>query len=101
LQDIHWSAGLIGYFPTYALGNLFACQLFDRAARDLGDLPGAFARGEFEPLREWLRTNVHGVGNRFPSRELIARVTGESLDSRPLLNHLRGKLYPIYGLSVP
>ena len=60
LQDVHWSCGLIGYFPTYALGNLYASQLFEQAATDLGDLNGQFRQGEFEPLLGWLRKNIHG-----------------------------------------
>ncbi len=99
LQDIHWSAGLLGYFPTYSLGNIYASQLFEQAGKELGNLPTAFAKGEFRPLREWLRVNVHNLGNRYSSQELIAKVTGRTMDIRPLINHLRSKLLPIYGLS--
>lgn len=99
LQDIHWSAGLFGYFPTYTLGNIFAAQLFERAGADLGDLQTMFGRGDFAPLLEWLRQNVHSVGNRFSSAELMTRVTGRALDSRPLIEHLRTKLFPLYGLA--
>jgi carboxypeptidase Taq len=98
LQDVHWSSGAIGYFPTYTLGNLYAAQLFERAGRDLGDLPAMFRRGEFLPLRDWLRTHVHSHGRRYPASELACRVTGVPLSHEALLRHLRGKFAPLYGL---
>lgn len=99
LQDIHWSGGAIGYFPTYSLGNLYAAQLFDRADADLGALPNQFRRGEFLALREWLRENVHRHGRRYPAPELVERVTGSPLSHEPLMRHLRSKLAPLYGLA--
>ncbi len=89
LQDVHWSAGLIGYFPTYALGNLYAAQLFARAAAEIGDLDGQFARGEFRPLRDWLCAKVHRHGQRYTASELIVEATGSPLSARPLIEHLR------------
>ena len=68
LQDIHWSAGLIGYFPTYTLGNLYAAQLFAQADAELGGLDEAFARGDFSGLLGWLRTKVHSPGPALPAR---------------------------------
>lgn len=98
LQDIHWSAGLVGYFPTYSLGNMHAAQLFAKAEADLGPLGPAFARGEFQPLREWLLTNIHEQGQRYTAAGLIRRISGKPLSHRPLLEHLRNKLGPLYGL---
>jgi carboxypeptidase Taq len=98
LQDIHWSAGLIGYFPTYTLGNLFAAQLFDKANEALGDLSPAFARGDFAPLLSWLRENVHRQGQRYRSTRLIEHVTGSPVDHRPLLKALRRKYEALYRL---
>ena len=92
LQDIHWPAALIGYFPTYALGNLYAAQFFEQARDDLGDLEQQVARGEFAPLREWLRQNVHRHGQRFSPAELVRRISGKSLTHEPLIAHLRTKL---------
>jgi len=99
LQDIHWSAGLLGYFPTYSLGNLYACQFFDQAQQDVGPLEPQFARGEFEPLREWLRDKIHSQGQRYSSAELVQKVTGKPLSHAPLVAHLRRKLAPLYGLN--
>ncbi len=96
LQDIHWAAGLIGYFPTYTLGNLYAAQLRDRAEVDLGGLDPAIARGDFAPLLDWLRSKIHRQGQRYPAAILIERATGATLDHRPLIRSLRDK----YGRST-
>ena len=98
LQDVHWSGGAIGYFPTYTLGNLFSAQLFEAAKRDLGDLDGQFERGEFTPLREWLRQHVHRHGQRYTPQELLTRATGAAPSVEPLLAHLRRKAAEVYGV---
>jgi carboxypeptidase Taq len=98
LQDGHWASGLIGYFPTYTLGNLIAAQLFDRAMEELGDLEEPFARGDFTPLRDWLRDRVHHHGSRFPAPRLIEQATGAPLDYRPLVRGLQRKYGRLYGL---
>jgi carboxypeptidase Taq len=98
LQDIHWSAGLIGYFPTYSLGNLYAAQFFAQADRDLGGLSAMFARGEFLPLREWLRTNIHARGQCYTASELAEVVTGQPLSQTALMGYLKEKLETVYGL---
>ena len=88
LQDIHWSEGLIGYFPTYTLGNLYAAQLFDAANRDIGPLDASFAAGEFVPLREWLRDRIHRHGKKYRAADLIQRATGRAADSSALVASL-------------
>jgi carboxypeptidase Taq len=98
LQDVHWSAGLLGYFPTYSLGNLYAAQYFEQARKDLGDLDAMFARGEFRPLKDWLRENIHRHGQRYTAAELVQRVTGQKLSHEPLMRHLRGKFGELYGV---
>ena len=98
LQDIHWAAGLIGYFPTYSLGNLYASQFFAAADAELGGLGPQFAAGQFAELRGWLVEKIHVAGQRFTAAELIERVSGKPLSHRPLIEHLRGKLAPLYGL---
>jgi carboxypeptidase Taq len=91
LQDVHWSAGLIGYFPTYALGNLYAAQLMESASRDLGDLESMFACGEFQPLLAWLRDKVHVHGRSFLPDELMRMANGVPLSAQPFLNDLTKK----------
>jgi len=98
LQDIHWAAGLIGYFPTYTLGNLYAAQLRNRAEVDLGGLDPAVASGDFAPLLAWLRTKIHRQGQRHPAAALIEHATGATLDHRPLIRSLWDKYAPLYGL---
>lgn len=99
LQDIHWSAGLVGYFPTYSLGNLYAAQFFQQADKDLGGLDKQFAAGQFEPLRNWLREKIHQPGQCYSADELVQRVTGAPLSHQALMQHLRGKFSPLYGLA--
>ncbi len=99
LQDVHWSAGLIGYFPTYTLGNLYAAQLVEAAERDLGGLQPMFARGDFRPLLEWLRQKIHAFGFCYHPGELVQRACGTALDAQPLVDYLRSKLSAVYGQS--
>jgi carboxypeptidase Taq len=99
LQDIHWSAGLFGYFPTYALGNLYASQFFQQAEEDLGGLASDFGGGNFEPLLSWLREHIHRHGQNYSAKELVKMATGKSLDAKPLMDHLHSKLAPLYGLG--
>jgi carboxypeptidase Taq len=98
LQDIHWSGGLIGYFPTYALGKMYAAQFFAQAKQELGDLDPQFARGEFAPLKAWLNTNIHKRGRQYRAGELVQLVTGKPLSHQPFVDHLHRKFEPLYGL---
>ena len=98
LQDVHWSAGLIGYFPTYTLGNLYAAQFFEAARRDLGDLDRQFAEGGFSPLLGWLRDRIHRQGKHYTAPELVEKVTGKPLGHRALMAHLKAKFGPLYGV---
>ena len=99
LQDVHWSAALIGYFPTYSLGNLYAAQFFEQADKDLGGLVAQFSCGDFVPLKEWLQRNIHHRGQCYTAAELVQLVTGKPLTHAPLMRHLRSKLEPLYGLG--
>ncbi len=99
LQDIHWSAGLFGYFPTYSLGNLYAAQLLDAAQHKLGNLDHALSHGEFRDLLEWLRSNIHQYGRRYSAGELAQRVTGRPLEAESLMNYLQNRFGSLYDLS--
>jgi len=98
LQDGHWADGLIGYFPTYTLGDVFAAQLFARAGEELGDLEDTFARGEFGELVRWLGARIYRQGGRHPSAGLIEIVTGSPPDHRPLVRALRARYDALYRL---
>ena len=101
LQDIHWSAGLFGYFPTYSLGNLYAAQFYEQADKDLGGLDGQFERGEFQYLGQWLKAKIHTHGQRYTAAELVERITGQPLSHEPLLRHLRKKYELLYNPESP
>jgi carboxypeptidase Taq len=94
LQDMHWASGNLGYFPTYALGNVISVQIWERAKEDLGDLDERFERGEFGELREWLTDHLYRMGRKFTPQETIERVTGHRIDAKPYLHYLREKLAP-------
>jgi carboxypeptidase Taq len=99
LQDVHWSGGSIGYFPTYALGNLISAQIWEKITSDLPDLEDGFEAGEFAPLRDWLREHLHRHGRKFTPVETLERVVGSSeIDPEPYVRYLRGKLAAIYGI---
>jgi len=98
LQDIHWSAGLVGYFPTYALGNLYAAQFFASADAALGGVSSRLRRGDFTPLREWLRENIHQHGQRYAAVDLVQRATGQPATHQPFIKSLQAKFAPLYGL---
>ncbi len=98
LQDIHWSLGLIGYFPTYTLGNLHAAQMFNQADADLGGLAGPFSQGDVSSLLGWLRDRVHRYGQRYRADDLIQRITGKALDTTPLVRSLRNRYGSLYGV---
>jgi carboxypeptidase Taq len=91
LQDVHWSGGSLGYFPTYSLGNVISVQLWQRIGSDIPDLYESLERGEFAPLREWLREHVHRHGRKFTTQELLERVVGGALDPEPYLRYLKHK----------
>lgn len=98
LQDIHWSAGLFGYFPTYTLGNLYAAQFLEQARTDLGDLDEPFRRGDYAGLKRWLNEKLHRHGKRYRAPELCKKVTGKPLSHQALLRHLKTKCSVLYGV---
>jgi len=98
LQDVHWSAGLVGYFPTYTLGNLYSAQFFAKVREDLPDLDAQFERGEFGNLRKWLLDNIHVHGQRYRATDLGKKVTGKPLSHKPLMDYMKAKYGEIYGI---
>ena len=99
LQDVHWSFGLMGYFPTYTLGNLYGAQFFHQAQRDLPDLQEQIGRGELLGLKTWLNDRVHNRGSRLRAGELVEEVTGEKLNSVYFTDYLQAKFGALYGLD--
>jgi carboxypeptidase Taq len=99
LQDVHWSLGYYGYFPTYSLGTILSAQLFETARKVFPDMDEQFARGEFTPLREWLTENIYQHGRKYTLNELAVKITGEPLQTRSYINYLKTKYSEIYSLS--
>jgi carboxypeptidase Taq len=99
LQDVHWSSGAFGYFPTYLLGAMYACQIFEAAKKALPTLEDDIAKGTFAPLREWLRVNVHDRGSECDSADdLLVLVTGKPLDAEAFTKYLTEKYTKLYNL---
>jgi carboxypeptidase Taq len=98
LQDVHWAAGLIGYFPTYAIGNLVAGQLWERVRTDLPDMDARTSAGELTELREWLREHVHRHGSKWGAGEVLERVTGAPISVAPFMTYLKEKVGGVYGV---
>ncbi|MBN1115056.1 MAG: carboxypeptidase M32 [Oligoflexia bacterium] len=96
LQDVHWSFGLFGYFPSYTLGYLYAAQFYNKMQMDLGDVDLIIKNGNFTPVLDWLRKNIHSKGKRYNSTELIKKVTGSDFSAKPFVEYLNKKFGEIY-----
>ncbi len=97
LQDVHWSAGLIGYFPTYTLGNLYSAQFFAKVKQEIPDLDKQFEQGDLMTLRGWLKEKIHRHGQRYRAGDLVRKVTGNPLSYKPLVEYMNRKYGEIYG----
>jgi carboxypeptidase Taq len=100
LQDIHWSGGMLGYFSTYALGNLISAQLWEKINEDVPNLQEQFRRGEFGALLAWLHEKIHVYGRKYQPQELVQRVTGSKINAGPYVRYLKQKFSEIYGLQL-
>jgi len=100
LQDIHWSMGAFGYFPTYTLGNLYAAQLLEAARNDLPNHDEQMRRGEFDPLLNWMREHVHQRGSILEPAELIEEATGKAPSPDAFIGYLNSKIERLYGLTA-
>jgi len=99
LQDVHWCSGYIGYFPTYALGNLYSAQFFSQASDDIKYLEDQLVAGQFGELKDWLIRNIHSHGRRYRAEKLVEVVTGKPLSHKPLIDYLKGKFTELYDLK--
>ena len=98
LQDVHWSSGYIGYFPTYSLGNLLAAQFYSQAVSENPSIPAQIEQGEFATLFNWMREKIHKPGRTYTPAELVERVTGGPIHTKPVLDYIRAKYTDIYDL---
>lgn len=100
LQDIHWAWGELGYFPTYALGNLYSASLYEGAKRQVPGLEAGISRGELLPLRDWLRKNIHSHGYRQFAEDRVRAVTGDGLTDKDFIRYLKTKYSELYGIAI-
>ncbi|MCF6158768.1 MAG: carboxypeptidase M32 [wastewater metagenome] len=98
LQDIHWSSGSFGYFPTYSIGNIFAAQLFDHIKKEIPDIEAYIEKGGFQKLLDWLHENLYIHGRKFTLNELANKITGKPLQIDPFIQYLKNKFGEIYAL---
>ena len=98
LQDIHWSGGAIGYFSTYALGNLVSAQLWEKIKKDIRNLDDQIRKGDFSELLGWLRKNIHQHGQKYEPQQLVEKVTGSKISPEPYVRYLTKKYSEVYGL---
>ncbi|MHB8089527.1 MAG: carboxypeptidase M32, partial [Anaerolineaceae bacterium] len=98
LQDVHWSTGSIGYFPTYALGNLVSSQLWEKINQDIPNLEAQIEQGKFDELLSWLRVKIHQHGAKFEPQALVKEVTGSTITPEPYIRYLKTKYSEIYNL---
>jgi carboxypeptidase Taq len=98
LQDVHWSGGMIGYFPTYSLGNLLSVQFYNQAVSAVPKIPSQIEQGEYSSLLSWMRNNIHVHGAKYTPVELVKRATGGPLSTQPFLDYVRKKYTEIYDL---
>jgi carboxypeptidase Taq len=101
LQDVHWAAGLVGYFPTYTIGSVLSARFFEQATQAHPEISEMIGRGEFGTLLGWLRENVYRHGRRYDPDELVERATGRPLDTTPYLRYLKDKFGELYELPRP
>ncbi len=100
LQDVHWSLGAFGYFPTYTLGNLYAAMFFSQAHQDIPTLDTDIQQGNLLSLHAWLNRNIHQHGRHYSSAELLHRITGQTLNVEPFLSYIRTKIGELYGFTA-
>ncbi|MDO8579715.1 MAG: carboxypeptidase M32, partial [bacterium] len=98
LQDVHWSTGGIGYFPTYSLGNLYSAQFYSQMKKDIPNLDLKISKGRFDDILIWLRKNIHGRGKTYKANDLVKKVTGEYLTARHWNDYIKKKYSRIYSI---
>jgi carboxypeptidase Taq len=99
MQDMHWSIGALGYFPTYTLGTLYAAAFFAKAERELGELDTDLRQGKVDRLLGWLKTNVYSQGYLYPAKELGEKILGEPITAAPFIDYLRTKFGDMYNTT--
>lgn len=97
MQDTHWASGLYGYFPSYALGNIYSGQILAAMEKELPEWRMQLKKGEFSKIKQWLVENVHHHGNLYDPEDLLKRITGKGLNAKPYITYLKNKFSQLYG----
>ncbi|MEI8282110.1 MAG: carboxypeptidase M32, partial [Armatimonadota bacterium] len=98
LQDVHWSMGSIGYFPTYSMGNILSYQIWNSLQKDIPNTDELFAKGDFEPVLSWLQAKIYSQGRKFTPKQLILNATGEPMNAKYYLDGLSKKYRELYNI---
>jgi carboxypeptidase Taq len=96
MQDTHWASGIYGYFPTYALGNIYSGQILSTMEKEIPLWQTQISEGNFQLIKQWLIKNIHQYGNFYDSQDLLKKVTGEGINIQPYLNYLDAKYSMLY-----
>ena len=99
MQDIHWSHGSFGYFPTYTIGSFYAAQFYNKASQEISNTEDKISKGDMYDLLKWLRKNIHVHGKRYDAKDLCKKITGEELNFKYFMNYAKEKYSKIYDLS--
>ena len=97
MQDTHWASGLFGYFPSYALGNIYSGQILAQMEKEQANWREQISQGNFSPIKSWLVNNVHRYGNLYDPADLIKKITDKELDVKPYIKYLEEKYSKLYG----
>jgi len=100
LQDSHWSSGAFGYFPSYTLGAIYACQFYKTMTKELADVERKIETGNFSSIKTWLNEKIHRQGSLYTPQDLVHRITGESLNPDYFVDYLKRKYSTIYQLGL-
>tara|TARA_X000001036_G_scaffold62685_1_gene53004 strand:- start:40 stop:549 length:510 start_codon:yes stop_codon:yes gene_type:complete len=99
LQDIHWSHGSFGYFPTYTIGSFYAAQFYNQASNEISNIESKIEKGDTKELLKWLREKIHNHGERYDAKDLCKKITGEELNFKFFMNYATNKYSKIYNFS--
>jgi carboxypeptidase Taq len=97
MQDTHWAGGMFGYFPSYALGNVYGGQLLSKMEREIPNWKNTLTKGDFNPVKQWLTKNVHNYGDLYDPADLLKKITGEGIKVAPFIDYLNNKFSRLYG----
>jgi carboxypeptidase Taq len=97
MQDTHWASGYFGYFPSYALGNIYSGQILFTMQKDIPNWRGLLKKGDFNSIKQWLTKNVHSQGKLYDPMDLLKKITGDEINVKHYIDYLNAKFSELYG----